>query len=652
MCGFAGFCRLEKNTVAVDTELLHRMAGRLVHRGPDDEGVWLEKSVDVGLANRRLSIIDLSSAGHMPMHDSTESFVITYNGEIYNYLELRAQLQQLGYAFRSHTDTEVILVGYAAWGEKVLERLDGIFAFAIYDKKKHELFIARDRIGVKPLYFSLQGGFLSFASEIKALWSLPWMQQEISSQATYHYLTFMVTPAPYTIFQGVYKLPAGHFIRVDAARNVTYHEWYDVLKNLPATTPKECLDTYLSVEKIKSLFFDATKKRLIADVPVGAFLSGGIDSSLNVALMAQFLPKLKTFTINFADSPEHDELVWARLVAQRFDTEHHEISITEKDAAEFFEQMVYFLDEPLADCVCVPFYFVAKLARDVGMKVVQVGEGADELFFGYPVYAQHAKLAETWWKYGLRTVPPFLRKPLSKALGLFLHKRPHYADLVRNWAHGRTHFWSGAVAFSEKQKEMLLSGAIQENHKIDPVVAKIYPGLAQNFDSYSIIDYHRKRLFEALPHADFGQEMLYLELKHRLPELLLMRADKMAMAASIEAREPYLDYKMVEFAFQIPLSIKYQQQTTKFLLKQVARGILPDVIIDRQKKGFGAPTTRWYEQGQFFPAYYQKVAVTNALGKKFFKTSVAPVLENTYQAARAQYAVQRWVLQNLWAIRP
>jgi asparagine synthase (glutamine-hydrolysing) len=390
--------------------------------------------------------------------------------------------------------------------------LDGIFAFAIFDKKKNELFLARDRIGVKPLYFCMQGGFLSFSSEIKALWELPWVHQEISSQAVYHYLTFMVTPAPYTLYRGVYKLPAGYAMHINAQRQVTFHEWYDILKQIPATPSPKVFDTYACVETIKTLFFDATKKRLIADVPVGAFLSGGIDSSLNVALMAQFSKKVQTFTINFADGPEHDEFAWARIVAQRFDTEHHEITITEGDAANFFENMIYHLDEPLADCVCIPFYFVAKLAHDFGMKAVQVGEGADELFFGYPVYAQHAKLNANWWKPSLRAIPSFLRAPLSRMASLFLQKRPHYADLMANWADNRTHFWSGAVAFSEKQKAMILGSDLRNNTEHDSVIAQIYPGLRQEFDSYAIIDYHRRKLFDALPHADFGQEILYLEL--------------------------------------------------------------------------------------------------------------------------------------------
>lgn len=651
MCGFAGFSRLEANANIVDMHLLQSMAEKIAHRGPDDQGLWLDKQLDIGLANRRLAIIDLSPSGHMPMHNKQNSLVISYNGEIYNYRQLRAELEALGYEFHSDSDTESILHGYTAWGVKIFDKLDGFFAFALFDRELNELFLVRDRVGVKPLYFTMQGGFLSFASEIKALWKLPWMRQDLSPQALYHYLTFMVTPAPYTLFQGVYKLPAGYYLRLDAQRKITYHEWYDILKQIPTVTPVEFFDTRACVERIGSLLIESTKKRMVADVSVGAFLSGGIDSSLNVALMARFMPKVKTFTISFADGPEHDELAWARLVAQRFETEHHEITITEKDAAEFFESMVYHLDEPLADCVCIPFYFVSKFARDMGVKVVQVGEGADELFFGYPVYAQHANLSEKWWKPAQRVVPTFMRKPLGKAAGIVFKKRPHYAELIDNWVAGRSHFWSGAVAFSEKQKELILAGKSWVSIEHDPVVAAIYPGLRQEFNSYAIIDYHRRRLFEVRPNADLGQEILYLELKHRLPELLLMRADKMSMAAGVEAREPFLDYRLIEFAFQIPLQTKYEQNTTKYLLKKVAQGILPDIIINRPKQGFGAPTMRWFERGDFFPQYYTKVASANAKGARFFR-STQPKLETTYYAARAQYAVQRWVLQNLWATWP
>ncbi|MBM3887034.1 asparagine synthase (glutamine-hydrolyzing), partial [Candidatus Dependentiae bacterium] len=557
MCGFAGFCRLEANANEVNTQLLQSMAEKIAHRGPDDQGIWLDKQHGVGLANRRLAIIDLSPTGHMPMHDQSGSLIISYNGEIYNYCELRSELESLGYVFHSDSDTETILHGYRAWGISVLEKLDGFFAFALFDRRANELFLVRDRVGIKPLYFTMQGGFLSFASEIKALWELPWMRQDISAQGLYHYLTFMVTPAPYTLFQGIYKLPAGHYVHVDSQRHITYHEWYDILKQEPSLRAREYTDVHVCVEQISSLLVESTKKRMVADVPVGAFLSGGIDSSLNVALMSRFVSKVKTFTISFADGPEHDELAWARLVAQRFETEHYEITITEKDAANFFESMVYYLDEPLADCVCIPFYFVSKLARDMGVKVVQVGEGADELFFGYPVYAQHAHLSERWWKPAQRTVPDFLRKPLAMAAGRVFKRRPHYVELIDNWVLGRGHFWSGAIAFSEKQKELILAGKTLDTIEHDPVVEAIYPGLRQEFDSYAIIEYHRQKLFQARPTADLGQEILYLELKHRLPELLLMRADKMSMATSVEAREPFLDYRLLEFMFNVPLHVKY-----------------------------------------------------------------------------------------------
>ncbi len=646
MCGFAGFYRLEKNATALSEGLLDAMAQKIEHRGPDDQGVFFDGERGLGLANRRLTIIDLSPAARMPMVSSDGSLVISYNGEIYNYAALRKELQNLGYEFRLNSDTETILYAFREWGTEAFHKLDGMFAFALFDKRTEDLFVVRDRFGVKPVYFSQQGGILSFASEIKAFWVLPWIERELSSRAMYHYLTFMVTPAPYTLYQGIYKVPAGYYIRVDAQKNVSFHEWYDILDRVAHNTNQD-LGLSDHVENIRHLLIESTKKRLVSDVPVGAFLSGGLDSSLNVALMASFLPQVKTFTIGFSDAPEHDEFSWARLVAQQFDTDHHEISIGESEAFEYFDRMVYSLDEPLADCVCVPFFYVAQLARQHGISVVQVGEGADELFFGYPLYAQHAYLHEKWWTLAQRVIPHSLRGALEKAGNIFLANKPRHADLLRDWSLGRTHFWGGAVAFSEKQKRMLLSPAALSYVGHDDVVAKIYPGLEQAFDSYAIIDYHRKKLYAALPNADLGQEILYLELKHRLPELLLMRADKMSMAASVEAREPYLDYALVEYMFTVPLSMKYQKGTTKFLLKQVAQGILPDVIINRRKQGFGAPTTRWYGQGDAFAKQFnQTIHQTDRM--KYFKQDKL-VLEKTYHAAQSQYAVQRWVLQNLWA---
>ncbi len=646
MCGYAGFCALSKEKGdKLSTSLLEAMRQKVTHRGPDDHGVWFSPDNAVGFAHNRLSIIDISQAGKQPMLDKDESVVIAFNGEIYNHEELRKELESLGHEYSSHSDTETILHAYKQWGIKCLEKLDGMFSFSLFDIKKNELYLVRDRIGIKPLYFTQQNDILSFASEIKALWELPWNKREKSSIALYHYLTFMVTPAPYTIFQDVYKLPAGFYAKLDAQKNLSFHEWYSPLKKITLQEKKQFFSEQFCVENIRHLLINATKKRMMSDVPFGAFLSGGIDSSLNVALMSKFVGKVKTFTVAFSDGPEHDELKWARLVAERFGTDHHEIIISEKEAFQFYDKMVYHLDEPLADCVCIPFYYVAKLAKDAGVTVVQVGEGADELFFGYPTYAKLNNFYSTMWRPSQRVVPAVIRRGVRHVANKAFTHRLGYADLIDNWSRKRALFWGGAIAFNEHQKKKVLQ-SFQHNIGPDSMVEKIYQGMRQEFDSFSIVDFHLSRLKKFSDRSDFGRKMMYLELKQRLPELLLMRADKMAMAASVEARVPFLDYKLVEFMMHVPLSLKFKYKTTKYLLKRVAQGILPDVIVNRKKVGFAAPTTRWFTSGNYFPSYFDE---KSSKAHSFFSSNVKN-LKNLYRNSTSSWAVQNWVLQNLWAL--
>ena len=563
MCGFAGYYKGLKANTGISEELLSHMQKTIEHRGPDHSGIWKSDNHGIGLAFQRLSIVDLSVNGAQPMQDAERSVVICFNGEIYNHLEIRHELIKLGYSFSSHSDTQTLIYAYKAWGIACLERLEGMFAFALFDIEKNELFLVRDRMGIKPLYFSLQGDTVSFASEIKALWPLPWMKKSISSVAAYHYLTFMVTPAPYTIFEGVYKLPAGFYAHIKSDLSVSYVEWYTPLKSLSVAEKKQFKDEQFCIEGISTLLQASVKRRMLADVPVGAFLSGGLDSSLTVALMAQHSSNLKTFTVAFSDGPEFNELQWARKVAEQFGTDHHEIIISEKEAFSFYEQMTYHLDEPLADCVCIPFYYVSKCAKEAGITVAQVGEGADELFFGYELYARYKHLFENYWKPVQKFVPNFAKKALYYGAKRALPKHSNPLDLLYNLAYERPLFWGGAVAFNEHQKKAMSLGLLKEI-SYDPVVAKIYPGMQQTEDSFSVVDYHLKNLLDADPTADFGKQMMYLELKQRLPELLLMRADKMSMAVGVEGRVPFLDHSLVEFALNIPLSLKFKDKAPKF----------------------------------------------------------------------------------------
>ena len=663
MCGLSGFINLSKSQIKVEENLLIAMQQKLKHRGPDAFSHWKSDEHQIGLSHSRLSIVDLSDAGLQPMFDQQKTVAICFNGEIYNHKSLRKQLEGLGYKYFSNTDTETLIYAYKEWGIDFLHKLNGMFAIAIFDLVKDELYLVRDRIGIKPLYFSLQNGVCSFVSEIKALWVLPWMKKEISQTAFYHYLTFMVSPAPYTIYDKVYKLPAGFYMKVDRHKQVSFKQWYSVLN---ATVDKGQSDENYCLEKIDSLLNQSMKDRMMADVPVGAFLSGGLDSSLNVALMSKFSSKLKTFTVAFSDGPEINELKWARKVAKIFGTDHHEIVISEKEAFDFYQDMIYHLDEPLADPVCVPFYYVAKLARDAGITVAQVGEGADELFFGYSTYASYQNFYKKYFSPTQKFLPGFIKKGAASLAKPFINKT-NRLDILNNWANGRELFWGGAIAFNETEKKLLLDGFSIDVVLRDEVVTKIYSELNQGFDSYNIVDYHLSKLncvildsdrgSQACPpkpcakagsllnkFSDFGKKTMYLELQQRLPELLLMRADKMSMAASLEARVPFLDHRLVEFMFNVPVDLKFKNNQTKYLLKKVAEKYLPSDVIYRKKMGFATPTERWFEKGKFFPAYFEDLKRHGRNKHSMFWSNK----EN--RIAPSVYAVQNWVLQNFESI--
>lgn len=608
MCGIAGYLGLSQ-AAPLDADLLKKIQDSMHHRGPDSKGLFVDEKHNYVALFARLAIIDTSDAGNQPMVDEDNDLVIVFNGEIYNYVQLRQELMLQGARFASTSDTEVILQAFKLWGIACLSRLEGMFAFVIFSKKTGDVWLVRDRFGIKPLYFTLQNGIIAFASEIKTLLVLPWVTKKISSWAAYHYFTYMVAPAPATIFEDIYKIPNSMYVHVRSNKTIEYVRWYTPFKALSESEKKEVNNEQYCIERIRFLLEESVKKHMIADVPVGAFLSGGIDSSLIVALMARHTSKLKTFTVAFSDGPEFNELAHARSLAQKFDTEHHEFLISEHDAASFYSQMVRDLDEPLADCVCVPFNYVAQSARRAGLKVVQVGEGADELFVGYSLYLDYLK-SSAHFKKGLAAyIPQAIKKFISQAVAHFLPHKFTYQEFFNSWAQNRSLFWSGAIAFPERSKEELLMAFVRpaKVRYADPVIEAIMPGLVQSYDSYALVDYHLKQLAQQLPTADFGQQMLYLEYTQRLPELLLMRADKMAMRNSLEGRIPFLDHHLFEFMASVPTALKTKDGVTKYLLKKAARGIIPDEIIYRKKVGFAAPTNRWFAHDGFFKTHAEKL---------------------------------------------
>lgn len=641
MCGFVGCKNLNQRVFQLHEPLLAAMNETIVHRGPNGGSIWLDREHEIGFGFRRLSIIDLSDAAMQPMSDAEKTAMICFNGEIYNYKELRKELTGLGCVFITESDTEVILHVYKIWGIEGIRKLDGMFAIALYDLQKRRLYLIRDRIGVKPLYFSLQGGCISFASEIKALWVLPWITRRICDVAIYHYLTFMVTPAPYTAFEGIYKLPAGFYICIDEHKRVSFTEWYSPVQPSVIKGKRDTITENTCLEKIKVTLSQAVEKRMGSHVPFGAFLSGGIDSSLNVALMSQWASPVKTFSLAFHDDREH-ELAWAHRIVNRYQTDHRDIVLGEAEAFQFYKKVLYHLDEPLADPVCIPFFALSQFARQQGVSMVHVGEGADELFFGYQTYLRYKNIHDHLWQ-RKNIVPQWCRRLIAKTISTFA---PHHCtcnEVMYRWSHNKHLFWGGAIGFGQLYKRSVLQSKHECQH--DGVVAQIYPGMQQIYDSAAIVDYHLGVLNERDPEADFCQQMLYLELKQRLPELLLMRVDKMSMATGLEAREPFLDYALVELMYAVPASLKVKQGTTKYLLKKVASDLLPRETIHRKKVGFAAPTMTWFNSGAYFKPYFDDVHI------RLQKSDIDCLQEcnflSTGSLKNPLETVQRWVMQNL-----
>ncbi len=571
MCGIAGILNTPDASQSVSTELLGRMTDVMAHRGPDGSGLWVSDGRDIGLAHRRLAIIDLSDTAAQPMHDG--SLVLSFNGEIYNHAELRRELIALGFSDwqTDHSDTEVILKAYRAWGIDCIHRFRGIFAFALWDGGRRELWLVRDRIGVKPLYYTLQDGRLLFASEIKALLTQPGMRRAVNEQALYHYLSFHATPAPMTLFEGIHKLQAGTWMRVDATGKVQHSRYWDVWDT---AADRGIATVEEAAALVRAELETAVSYRAVSDVPVGIFLSGGIDSSTNAALFSRLGGgTVKTFSIGYdGDFPSYrNEFDSAQLVANTIGSEHHERRLSLDDLIAFLPDMVWHQDEPLADPVCVPVYYVSQMARSQGVVVAQVGEGADELFWGYPAWKTLLRIQQL----GDLPVPRFAKSLLLK--GAELGGRGHWRsmELLRRNVSGQRVFWGGFERFSESQKARLLSPGLRQR----------LAGLSSWHALEPIWNDFRSNAWE--PSALHW--MSYLDLKYRLPELLLMRVDKMSMATSLEARVPFLDHRFSELAMSIPARLKTRGGELKTVLKHAVRGLIPDQIIDRRKQGFGVP---------------------------------------------------------------
>lgn len=577
MCGIAGILSFSPATWPVDEATLVAMRDKMIHRGPDGAGVWVDEAARVGFGHRRLAIIDLSEAALQPMSLHDGSLSIVFNGEIYNHAELRKELTALGHTDwqTDHSDTEVILHAFRQWGIDCLKRFRGPFAIALWDARQRALWLIRDRIGIKPLYYAVDKRGVVFASEIKAILAGPARRRAVNEEAFFHYLSFLATPAPMTLFEGIDKMEAGTWTRVAADGATRTERWWDAFDDVEMQSGQSDEDI---ARDILAGLEEAVRYRKVGDVPMGVFLSGGIDSSTNVALFSKGEEAaVKTFSIGYGGKQDSvaDELPYARMIADQVGAEHHEYLISQDDLLSFLPHMVRHQDEPIADPVCVPVYYVSKLAHDNGVTVCQVGEGADELFCGYKSWRIFLQLerANAW------PIPRSVKKFGVFVLTTLGLGGKLYTEFLRRASLGIPVFWSGAEAFTEAAKRRLMS----------PRLRRKFAGRS----SWEALAPIRARFERNAPDKSPLNWMTYVDLNLRLPELLLMRVDKMSMAAGIEARVPFLDHHFVRRALAIPPPTKTRGGVLKYILKKAVRGLIPDVIIDRKKQGFAVPIKDW-----------------------------------------------------------
>ncbi|WP_187356840.1 asparagine synthase (glutamine-hydrolyzing) [Legionella geestiana] len=629
MCGIAGIVNLQ-NQSPVEQRLLEAMALSMEHRGPDGSGVWVQEDGQCGFSHRRLAIVDLSESGKQPMTVDGTTW-LTFNGEIYNYPVLREELIRRGRRFHSNTDTEVILHMYHEYGDDFYLRLDGDFAFGLWDGRRRELLLARDRAGVKPLYYAFIDGKCIFASEIRALLKYPGMSREIDTEAFYHYLSFLVVPPPGTLVKNIFKLESASIMRIKphASEPVQRKKYWLPIPQVNNSASFEALD-----EELETLFSAAVEKRLMADVPVGVLFSGGVDSSLNLGRFARLAApaKVHTFTVGMEDlGSMSDERITARQIAQQLGSEHHELTISQQDLLQMSEHLALMQDEPLADPVSIPLYFITKMAREQGITVLHAGEGADELFCGYDNYRRFMHHHEKLWK-PLSALPGWMSRFGSKIIGMSsnpTHRK--ITDVLIRRAKNQSFFMSSAIAYYEKEKQQILSAEFLRKNK--------------QHDSWDVIAPYYASIEKLMPDSTFLQQITFIELQLRLPELLLMRADKMSMANSLEVRVPFLDRDIMDFAMRVPDAYKLQHGISKAPIKKLAEAHISHEAIYKRKNGFGLPIQQWFRgalgEGLLDMLSTETSELSDYLDRRAIENNLKHGLRTVNEA------FQMWVIYNL-----
>lgn len=612
MCGIAGFISKENSPIAERESLLDAMCKIITHRGPDEQGMTVQGRAALGM--RRLSIIDLSG-GQQPIFNEDNSMFIVFNGEIYNFLELREDLITRGYKFKTHSDTETILHAYEEYGENCVDYLRGMFAFAIWNKNDESLFIARDRVGKKPLYYSCtKDANFVFGSELKVLLEHGEISREIDFAAMDSYLTFGYVPEEFCIFKDVQKLLPGHSLTFKNGKIETRKYWdFNYIK------PVEIKSEAEYIEKLRAKITEAVKIRLISEVPLGAFLSGGVDSSTIVATMAQLSDKpVKTFSIGFNED-SFNELKFARLAAKHFNTEHHEFVVT-PDLVDIIDDLVWHFDEPFADSSALPTFMVSKMARDY-VTVVLSGDGGDELFAGYTRYVIDKKRS------GFSNLPSFVRKGVQSVS----EKLPHGAK-GKNYLYNASldsvdRYIDSVSHFTRLKRKSLYSNAFLSNLNGSFGAAEnIFQSFASGIDTGNPID-----------------NLLYLDSKTYLPSDILVKVDRMTMATSLEARVPLLDHKLIEFVMGIPTELKMKGLETKYIFKKAMEGIVPNEILYREKQGFGVPINEWINV-QLKDRIHQTLTDSKATGRGYFDAKYIQILLDEHQTERRDHSHSLWVL--------
>lgn len=621
MCGIAGFTTFNKENA--EQPSLKAMGNAIFHRGPDAGREFIDNNI--GLCHRRLAIIDLSEAGVQPMTSVDEQYTIAFNGEIYNYQTLRQSLADDGYTFRTHTDTEVILALYAKEGVKCLDKLNGMFAFALWDKQAQSLFIARDRLGKKPLYYHFDQQNIHFASELKALLTLPNIPKNIRTDAVFDFFAYQYIPDPKTIFNDVHKLAPGHFMVVNE-QGITTEQYWDVSFAKTQQASEETIK-----QELIELTKQCTQTRMVSDVPLGAFLSGGVDSSGVVALMSKIAEQNKTGAITTCsigfDDEKYNEVEFAQAVAEQYKTNHHEFTV-HQNVKDELEKIVEFFDEPFADPSLVPTYFVSELARQQ-VTVAVAGDGGDEVFAGYE-------------KYSIDHIENQLREKFPKWLrqGVF----PSLAKIA------------GCIKATpfQKAKSLLTSLSVSPAQGFyitnSFITDEVWQSLVNEKTQQALGDYHPSSIttekYEQADGPDHIAKILYTDMKTYLPGGILVKVDRMSMANSLEVRAPILDYKLIEYAATIPSSLKFhtdnqRKPEKKYILKEIFKPLLTDDILYRKKMGFSVPLADWL-RGEIKDIALERLFDRQAGLVDFFKPATIKKLWDEHQTAKFDHSSPLW----------